>query len=137
MHRFQSRSTLIRLRFAALLLGLKYLLVPAAIGLLIGAIVYDSRHWMLIAVGLGGITILTMIVQWLLAARPRCPLCLTPILASKRCSKHRRAQTTLGSHRLRVALAILFRGRFFCAYCNEPSVMEVRTKQAGPSGRRR
>jgi hypothetical protein len=137
MHRFQSSSTLIRLRFAALLLGLKYLLVPTAVGLLIGAIFYDSRQWMLVAVGLGGFTILTMILQWILASRPRCPLCLTPILASKRCSKHRKARTTLGSHRLRVALAILFRGRFLCPYCHEPSVMEVRNKQPGPNGRRR
>jgi hypothetical protein len=137
MHRFQSRSTLIRLRFAALLLGLKYLLAPTAVSLLIAAIIYDSRHWMLVAVGLGGFTILTIFMQWILAARPRCPLCLTPILASKRCSKHRKAQTFLGSHRLRVAIAILFRGRFLCSYCNEPSAMEIRTKQTGPRTRRR
>ena len=64
-----------------------------------------------------------------LAAKTRCPLCLTPVLATKGCSKHRNARTLLGSHRLRVAMSVLFKGRFYCPYCHEPSVLEVRQKR--------
>ena len=137
MHRFQNNSTLVRLRLAALLLGLKYLFIPLSIGLLGFAFYNDNQELIMIAVGVSAMTILMMILQWILAARPRCPLCLTPVLASKTCSKHRRARRLLGSHRLRVALAILFRGQFLCAYCNEPTAMEVRSKQTGSGGRRR
>lgn len=137
MHRFQNKSTLIRLRLAALLLGLKYLLIPLSIGLLVSAFYTDNQDSILRAVAVCGLTILLMILQWILAARPRCPLCLTPVLASKTCSKHRRARRVLGSHRLRVALAILFRGRFLCAYCNEPTAMEVRSKKTVSGSRRR
>lgn len=137
MHRFQNRSTLVRLRLAALLLGLKYLLIPLSIGLLTYSFYSDNQDLLFIAVGVCAMTVLMMITQWILAARPRCPLCLTPILASKNCSKHRRAESLFGSYRLRVALAILFRGRFLCLYCNEPTAMEVRSKQTASGGRRR
>ena len=51
---------------------------------------------------------------------------MTPVLAKKDCTKHRHARTFLGSHRLRVALAILFRNSFRCPYCNESTILEVR-----------
>ena len=35
----------------------------------------------------------------------------------------------MGSHRLRVALRILFRGSFVCPYCNEPTSIEARPKR--------
>ena len=57
------------------------------------------------------------------------PLVLTPVLASKDCAKHRRARTFLGSHRLRVALSILFKNTFRCPYCWEKSAMTVRSRR--------
>ena len=32
----------------------------------------------------------------------------------------------MGSHRLRVALAILFKNQFRCPYCNESTALELR-----------
>lgn len=131
MHRFQSRSTIVRFKFASLLLCLKWLLAPVAIGLLVYSIIKHDMDLTWVAIGLGGATIFALILQWILASRTRCPLCLTPVLATKGCSKHRHAKTVLGSYRLRVSLAVLFKGSFRCPYCNEPSVMEVRDRRGG------
>lgn len=134
MHRFQSKSTIIRFRFASLLLCLKFLLAPAAGGLLAYSILRHDMKLTWIAIGLGGAALFTLILQWILASRTRCPLCLTPVLATKGCSKHRNAKTVLGSYRLRVSLAVLCKGSFRCPYCNEPSVMEVRNRRGEAGG---
>lgn len=126
MHRFRSKSTILRFRFAALLVCLKFLLVPTAVGILMYGLLLGDDKLAVIALALGIVTILSVILQWILATRTRCPLCLTPVLADKECSKHRHARTALGSHRLRVALAILFKDSFECPYCHEKSAMEIR-----------
>ncbi len=126
MHRFHSKSAILRFRFAAVLLCLQCLLVPLAAGILIHAIIQADRQRTFIAIGLGVLAFLMIILQWLIAARARCPLCMTPVLTTKDCAKHRNARTFLGSHRLRVALAILFKASFLCPYCHESSAMEVR-----------
>ncbi len=136
MHRFQSRSTITRIRFAALLLCLRWLLLPVVLGLLGYALVMHNRELTFYALAGGAAIIVLGIVQWVLAQRTRCPLCMTPVLAAKHCAKHRRARTVLGSYRLRVALAVIFRGSFSCPYCNEPSVMEVRVRASDVRGRR-
>lgn len=134
MHRFQSKSTIVRFKFAALLLCIKCLLAPLAVGLLAYSIFKHDMKLTWIAIGLGGTALFTLILQWILATRTRCPLCLTPVLATKGCSKHRHAKTFLGSYRLRVSLAVLFKGSFRCPYCNEPSVMEVRQRRGEVAG---
>jgi len=35
-------------------------------------------------------------------------------------------RSVMGSHRLRVALAILFKNQFRCPYCNESTALELR-----------
>jgi hypothetical protein len=75
------------------------------------------------------LTGLVVLMQWLIAARANCPLCLTPVLTAKDCAKHRNARSFLGSHRLRVALEILFRNCFRCPYCGESTALEVRTRR--------
>lgn len=131
MHRFRTKSIITRFRFTAFLFCVNCLLVPIVGGLLIESFVIENHQLTILAIGLGGGTSLAMISQWIIAERTRCPLCLTPVLAAKGCAKHRNARTFLGSHRLRVALAILLRGRFHCPYCHEPSAMEVRKRQPG------
>lgn len=128
MHRFQSKSAIVRLRFAAIFLCLKWIMIVAAAGVLAYSLFKHDRELTFVAMGLAGLAILVVIVQWVLASKTRCPLCLTPVLASKRCSKHRNAKKLLGSYRLRVALMVLFKGRFHCPYCHEPSVLEVRER---------
>ncbi len=118
-----------RLRFAALLLCLRYLLPVAALVMLIQSILTDDQQLAIMAILTGVLAILIFIFQCILANRALCPLCMTPVLASKACSKHRNAKTLLGSHRLRVAVAVLCKNSFFCPYCHEPSVLEVRPKR--------
>ena len=72
---------------------------------------------------------LVALTQWITSTRARCPLCMTPVLADKSCAKHGNARSMLGSYRLRVAVAILFRNQFRCPYCGEPTVMQVRKRR--------
>lgn len=130
MHRFPSKSTIHRFRLIAFLLCFRCLAVPVAIGLLIYSFIHEDHALIIAAMGLGVVCVLMSLLQWLLAGRARCPLCMTSVLASRGCAKHRNARTLLGSYRLRVAMAILFRGAFYCPYCHEPSAMEVRSRRA-------
>lgn len=134
MHRLPSKSTVYRFKIAALLLCTRCLFGLASISLLVYSIaIIHDRELTLIGIALGGVTIVGVILQWVLAARTRCPLCLTPVLANKACSKHRNARKFLGSYRLRVAIAILFKGSFKCPYCHEPTAVEARPKRPGYS----
>jgi len=130
MHRFPSKSTIHRFRLVAFLLCFRCLTVPVIVGLLIYSFIHEAHDLTVIALGLGSVCVLMSLMQWLLAGRTRCPLCMTSVLASNGCAKHRNARTLLGSYRLRVALGILFRGTFHCPYCHEPSIMEVRSRRA-------
>lgn len=129
MHCFQSNSTIVRFRVVSLLLTLNCLLIPVVAGLLIYSLIADDRQLILVAMGLGSAAIVVGVLQWMLATRTRCPLCMTPVLASKSCSKHRHARRFLGSFRLRVALAVLCRESFHCPYCHEQSAMQLRNRQ--------
>lgn len=126
MHRLRSKSAIHRFRLAAFLLCLRWLLAPTSAAVLTYSIVIHDRELILLALGMVLLTVVVAILQWLLASRTNCPLCMTPVLAKKRCTKHRHARAFLGSHRLRVALAILFRNSFRCPYCHEPTALEVR-----------
>lgn len=96
--------------------------------LLAWSILMDDQQMTTVAIAVGALAIFIFVVQCILANRALCPLCMTPVLASKACSKHRNARTLMGSHRLRVAVAVLFKGSFTCPYCHESSVMEVRDR---------
>ncbi|MEO8616724.1 MAG: hypothetical protein ABI600_16385, partial [Luteolibacter sp.] len=129
MHRLGSQSIVYRFRIAALLLCSRCILALACVFLLVYSIYIGNRELTLIGIGLGVLTTLIIIIQWLVSARARCPLCLTPVLANKHCAKHRNARKFLGSHRLRVALAVLLKGSFICPYCHEPTSVEARPKR--------
>ncbi|MES2659310.1 MAG: hypothetical protein V4689_11890 [Verrucomicrobiota bacterium] len=128
MHRFQSKSVIRRLRFAAFLLCLKILLPLATVVVLVRSLLLHDQQMTMIAVGMAALTIFCIVLQSILANRACCPLCMTPVLAAKGCSKHRNARSLLGSHRLRVAVAVLCKGSFTCPYCHEASIMEVRDR---------
>ena len=100
----------------------------ATVVLLAWSLLVDDRKMTTVAISVGGLAIFIFVVQCILATRALCPLCMTPVLASKACSKHRNARTLMGSHRLRVAVAVLFKGSFTCPYCHESSVLEVRER---------
>lgn len=128
MHRFPNKNVVARFRLTALLFCAKCLMAPAISGLLLYSLVTDDLKLTRLSMWLLIVTILIGIVQWMLAARTRCPLCLTPVLAASGCSKHRSARRLLGSYRLRVATGILFRDSFQCPYCHEPAAMQVRVR---------
>ncbi len=128
MHRLRNRSAVYRFRFAALLLCVKCLITPVAAGVLVYSFVISDDRITLVGLILALGATLVVLIQWLVAVRTNCPLCMTAVLAEKRCSKHRHSRTFLGSHRLRVALAILFTNSFRCPYCHEPTAMEVRQR---------
>ena len=127
MHHPKSASTIYRFRFAAFLLCTKYVVIVAALGVLVLALGANSHKLAVTGVGLLGLMLVIAILQWLFATRAGCPLCMTPVLARKYCVTHRHARTVLGSYRLRVALSILFKNTFLCPYCNEMTTMSPRT----------
>lgn len=129
MHRFRSKSVIIRFQTVSVLILLKVLLVPSSLVILLYGIIINEREHIFLGAIVAGVTVILSVTQWVLAARTRCPLCLTPVLADKDCSKNRNAKTLFGSYRLRVALSILLKGSFRCPYCNEPSAMKVRDKR--------
>jgi hypothetical protein len=126
MHRLPTRSAVTRFRLAAVLLVFAWLLIPAGLGTLVYALLIHDQEIALIAAILGGSGLVLGISQLVVAAKARCPLCMTPSLVNKRCSKHRHSRRLFGSHRLRAAVSVLALGHFRCPYCNEPTVMEPR-----------
>ena len=131
MHRLPSVKSVIRFRLAAVLLCVKCLSFPIALGALILFLIVGNHAIGLFGVAMALLALLVAFLQWLLAARTPCPLCMTPVLAKKHCMTHRHARTFLGSHRLRVAIAILLRNSFHCPYCHEPTAMQVRERNRG------
>lgn len=129
MHRLPSRSALVRLRVCALLFILSWLIVPLIVGTLVYSLSIDAPEFTLLAASFAAIWLLLVVSQSVTASRTRCPLCMVPPLAKKGCAKHRDSRPLFGSHRLRAACAMLFRKRYRCPYCNEPTEMAVRVKR--------
>lgn len=129
MHRLQSRSVLVRFRLSAWFFILSLILIPAGIGYLGWSIFVHLHQHILFASLVIGAGIACLIIQWISASRARCPLCLTPSMAKKNCSKNRNAKKLLGSYRLKVASSIIFQNHFRCPYCNEPTALEVRHRR--------
>lgn len=115
------------------------LLIPVAGGLLVASLLTHDQRLMIYGLVVFMMGFMLIIAQWIAASHAGCPLCRTPVLASMRCMKHRKARRMLGSYQLRVALAITFSERFRCPYCNESTAMDVREKlrDSCPRGSRR
>ena len=131
MHHPRSISSARRLRIAGILLLGSRLLILVSGGLLLVSLLDNDRLLMILGSGLLIISFMLIIAQWIAASHAGCPLCRTPVLAPMRCMKHRHARSFLGSYRLRVAFAIMFKERFRCPYCNEPTAMDVRETLRG------
>jgi hypothetical protein len=126
MHRPRSLAAMYRLRLAAFLWCVRLIVLPAAIGIMLygASISHQALTW--IGVGVGVLGGLLTILQWIIATKARCPLCAAQVLANQGCSRHRRAKKLFGSHRTRVAMSIVFRNRFSCPNCNEPTQLQLR-----------
>ena len=128
MHRLPSPSAVHRIRLAAILLGAKCLITPLAVGLLAWSLATGDCKLAIISLSLLILVSILVLLQWLIATRANCPLCLTPVLSNKACAKHRSSRTLFGSHRLRVAVAVLCLNRFRCPYCGEHSEVRARVR---------
>jgi len=130
MHRLPSKRAIFRFRMAALLLWLKLLSFTFSFAFLIYAGVIKNGDMVVLAIGLIVLSFLIAILQSLYALQTKCPLCITPVLASKNCSKNRKVKRFFGSYRLKVANSIILRNHFRCPYCSEPTLLEVRNRRA-------
>lgn len=131
MHHPRTISDVRRLRLASLLLLGNRLLTLTAGSLLLVSFFANDQHMMVFGSILVATSLVLIIAQWIVASHAGCPLCRTPVLAHMGCVKHRNARRLLGSYKLRVALAIMFKERFRCPYCNEPTAVEVRERLRG------
>jgi hypothetical protein len=136
MHHPRSTSKVLRFRLAAILLLGTYLLAFPIFGLLARATLTNNFELTLVGLALVIPALVLLVVQWIVAAHTGCPLCRTPILAPRSCNKNRRAKTILGSYRLKVALAVMFKNRFRCPYCNEHTSLELKETVYLPQPRR-
>ena len=130
MHRLPSEYTLRRFRIASVLVLVMFLMIPTFFGFFLSGIILGGNRWFLYAWVALAVALFCMVTNFLLSGRLRCPLCIVPPLASRRCSKHRSATKLFWSHKLKVAHSIIFRNSFRCPYCGEPTVMEARRKRA-------
>ncbi len=131
MHKLPSAASVRRFRLAAFLLCAKCILVPVAVVVIAVAVTVQNQALIFAGFGMFFLTAVIVLLQWLISTRTQCPLCMTPVLAKKGCVKHRHARRTLGSHRLRVAIGVLFSGMFRCPYCNELTSIKVRERYHG------
>jgi len=125
MHHLRSSTDVRRFRFAAFLLFVICLLAPVAGCLLAQSLWLGDFNLTMAGSGIAFLCCVLIVPLWAQGYHTNCPLCWTPVLAPRSCAKHRDARKIMGSHRLRVALAILFRNQFRCPYCNESTALEV------------
>lgn len=135
MHRLPSKGTLHKFRIVSLLCILMSISVPSTLAMLGYGFFGEDDRWILNGGIAGGVGVLCLLLVSLMGARLRCPLCTMPVFHNRRCSRHRNAKALFGSHRLKVAITILLKGRFRCPYCGEPTGMVVRDRRAGQGGR--
>jgi hypothetical protein len=129
-----SRFAVLRYKLAALGWILLMLLIPGAMAMACYTFfVMDSAPGM-IALKLIGLALLVYLMHCLFSLRARCPRCLAGSFSRKGCSRHGSSRSLLGSHRLRVAMSVVFRNHFRCPYCGEFTAMKARTTS---SSRRR
>lgn len=129
MHRFQTSSSISRLRLCAIVYLLAYTLLAASLVSLPVFMFLQMREWVRYSlVGLA-VTIIFIVWLWILSSKTYCPLCRMPVLGKKSCNRHRNSKSLLTSHRLPVSLSVLIHRNFRCPYCNEPSELKVRERK--------
>ena len=116
---FPHKSVITRFKFAAFLLCFNFLMIPVVAGTLAYSIMTDDPGLTEIGIALLALAVLVAILQCLVAARTRCPLCMTPVLATRGCSKHRHARTLARKPPAAGGGRDLFTNCFKCPYCHE------------------
>ena len=135
MHQLRSKYNVRSFRITALLYIAGILLAVGLVVILTLSLVTGDRRLLTVGLGCGVLFVIAGGVRCVLATLSKCPLCITPVLAGRRCSKHRHARSLFGSHRLRVSFSILFKNSFRCPYCNESTAIKVRQRNRETSRR--
>ncbi|NWK56633.1 hypothetical protein HW115_13505 [Verrucomicrobiaceae bacterium N1E253] len=96
------------------------LIAMSAIGVLAyGAYTYDQKL-VYCGVGVGALWLISVSLFMVKGGSLKCPLCMNPVWASRKCQKHSRVKPALGvSYRLGIATSVAFRGHYRCPYCGE------------------
>lgn len=126
MHKLPNKSTILRYRFVALLICLKWLLFIASVSVIIYSFLTYDKELTRLGLKIAAIIVPLFLLRLVFASLCQCPLCRVPLFIGNNCSKHRNAHTLFGSHRLLVAIQVLFLSRFRCPYCNEPTQLKSR-----------
>jgi hypothetical protein len=106
-----------------------FLTLPVAAAFLSYGVISKDVDLMRIAARVLGLGIFLKVLTYIMSGRLKCPLCLGAPLRKLGCTKHRTAETLLGSYTAEVAVAVLFKGKFRCPYCGERTAMEVRERR--------
>lgn len=135
MQLLPSRFAVLRFKLAALGWILLFLLIPSALGMGCYTMFMMDHAPAGIALKLIGLAVLVFLIYWVLSLSTRCPRCLVGSFSRRGCSRHGSSRSLFGSHRLRVAVSVLFRNHLQCPWCGELTAMKART--AHSSRRRR
>ena len=128
MHLLPSQYTVTRFKLVSWVLLLIYLMIPSTFGVIGYSVAVQDHEFMRIALVLIVATVVAVIIQWVISARARCPICQTTALSHCGCMKHRTAKTLLGSYRFKVACSVIFTKGFYCPYCGEHTAVQARPR---------
>lgn len=128
MHRLSSHYVLKRYRIASLFIVFMFLTLPVAVGFFLYGLYEKDASWMQNAGIVLAAGVVLKLLSFMVGGRLKCPLCMGAPLRNLGCSKHRTAETMLGSHKLAVATSVIFQGKFRCPYCGETTGMHVRER---------
>jgi hypothetical protein len=112
----------------SLFLVLMFLSLPLAVGFFLYGCYARDATWMQIAGIFLAAGFVLKVLSFMLARRLKCPLCMAVPLINLGCAKHKSAQALFGSHKLVVAISVLFWEKFRCPYCGETTGMNVRER---------
>lgn len=129
MHRLSSYYALRRFRIVSLLILLMFLTLPVVVAFLCYGVFSKDVELMRIAAMILGFGFILKVITYIMAGRLRCPLCLGVPFRKLGCTKHKSAETLLGSYQAEVAASVLFKDKFRCPYCGERTAMEVRERR--------
>ncbi|MBK1830241.1 hypothetical protein JIN77_05870 [Verrucomicrobiaceae bacterium R5-34] len=115
-HRVLNRRVLFLL---SVTLIFRIIMLATALGAIIYALNQHAMEPLYLAGGCLAFVLILQMIHSIESSKVVCPVCRSHILKNKRCSKHKNAKTTLGSHVLRVGLQVVFTKHFLCQYCNE------------------
>lgn len=119
MHKLRHRGMVKSLRTSALLFLLRTA-STLSFKVLLLCLLYAKDMSLLLPLGISfAVAVITGTFSYLIANYARCQLCMTQLMRSSKCSKHQKAPTILGSHRLKLSLSTLFTKSFICPFCGE------------------